>query len=682
MKIQLGKFSLQLLVEKERFLGIGEVRYGKMLLRSPQLPWTFYTESDQGVRFEDFQFVKVEKTRGGGKTIVFTSQGRWLPRIQDADKMGDARVKTRRVAMPVATFRWSFRPITERVWENKWDGLAMQLEVASPGVPLHWMIEDATWEIGGAAAGATLIQQDVSTIDLEQTVKRNSAVSTIEKFFKPGWGGSYPMDMLPRAAGAAICDFQVKGDLALCLFAERPGLTRTRMEKFADENILHYTDRPFFMLTEKARLPERKLLVYRHPQKLRRHEWRNLWLDCFTEVRKRIHKVYGFKLEVPEPSVCAMLWDADLKALGKTWTDPLRAVVPEYAKLGYKQLFTHGVWESIASDEDPKVQGEGNICCPYAFRFAERFGGAAKMRQLNTAVKAAGMRTFQWFGFQLSKYSPVWKKHPDWLLREANGDPWDGNYQTNWCGRMRGGYGKEFFRQIKQVKADTGIASIFWDSYQNLGVTCVDWKGPEKAPQAEEIWKMQAKLQKMGYKQRCEVVTIFGVTAVGMYGFENDKFRRRLWSDTVRNDEAFALLDCSPAFFTNGEVLQNDRLSPAMYFWLAGHRSVTGANARPWGAPHDPDHAGPHWPGGKLSKEYARVNHLYNAVLPHMQRLRVVAGGTHSLWLNKRNEPSVIWAFRDATVKYAGPVLDVETGKRSRANGRLDIKAGQVYKLA
>ena len=101
--LKLANFSLQLRVEKDRFLGIGAVRYGSTLLRNPQLPWTFYTESDQGVRFEDYRLVKVVKSRGGGATIVFTSQGRWLPRIQDADAMGDARIQTRRVAAPTAT---------------------------------------------------------------------------------------------------------------------------------------------------------------------------------------------------------------------------------------------------------------------------------------------------------------------------------------------------------------------------------------------------------------------------------------------------------------------------------------------------------------------------------------------------------------------------------------------------
>jgi hypothetical protein len=680
MKITVGDFALELSIDHGRFLGIGAVHYGSTPLRSPQLPWTCYTESDQGVRFEDYQLVDVVESGDGGTTMVFTAQGRWLPRIQDADAMGDARIKTRRLAAPTATFRWSFRPITERIWENEWHGLAMQLEVESPGVPLHWMIEDTTWEIGGAANGATLIQQDVSTIDLEQRVTRKSTFSTIEKFFTDGWGGAYPMDMLPRAAGAAICDFQTKGDLALCLFAEKPGLTRTRLEKFADEDLIHYTDRPFFPLTEKARLPERKLLVYRHPRKLRRHEWRNLWLDCFTEARRRIHDAYGFTLEVPEPCVSAHLWDADLKRLGPAWSEPLRQALPEYARLGYRQVSTHGVWESVTSDDNPKV--EGNICCPYAFRFAEKFGGAAGMKRLNATAHAAGLRLFQWFAPQLSRYAPVWKEHPDWLLREANGDPWDAGYrEVLWSGRMRSGYGKELLRQIKQVKRDTGITGIFWDSYQNLGVTCVDWQGKDKAPQAEEFWRMQAELQRYGYRQRPEVVTIFGVSSVAIYGFDEDKFRRRRWSDTVRNDDAFALLDCSPAFMTKGPMLRADRISPRLYFWLAGHRAPPGAGARPWGNPHDPEHAGTKLPGGELAEEYARVNHLYNAVLPRMHRLRLAPGGTHTVWLDRKNKPAVIWAFRDAKIAHTGPVVDVATGQRSQANGRLAVTAGHVYQL-
>lgn len=674
-------FSLRLAAAGRRFLGIGEVRFGRTRLRSPALPWTLYTESETGVRFEDFELRGVERATDGAATLVLAASGRWLPRLQEADAMGDARIRTRRAAPASATFRWTFRPITETIAGNAWTGLAMRIEIDCPGHPVHWLIEDTTWEIGGESAGCTLIQRDLSTIELEQAVRRDSAFSTIERFYTDGNPGGmlHPLDMLPRAAGAAICDFQVKGGLALCLFSEQPGLTRARLEKAADENVIHYTDRPFFSLTEAARPPERKLLVHRQSRVLKRHEWRNLWLDCFTEVRRRIQSVYGFQSEVPQPYVHAHLWDHDLKAYGPGWIEPLRDALPEFHRLGYRHIFTHGVWESVTSDDTPGI--EGTICCPYAFRFAEKFGGAAGMKRLVDRAHELGLTIFQWFGFQHAKFAPVWKEHPDWLLREANGDPWDGAYQILWCGRMRSGFGRQLLEQIKQVRSDTGLDGIFWDSYMNLGVTCVDWQAPDKAPQADVIWSLQAELQRCGYLQRSESVTVFGVSAVGMYGFKRDKFRRRLWADTVSQDTAFALLDCSPAFFTEGGALGADKVTPENYFWLAGHRCVPYAEARPWNDPLDPSHQGPRLPGGALAEAYARVNHLYNEALPRMQRLRVTPGGRYTLWMDRENCPSVVWAFRDGTARHRGRVRELESGRTFTAKGRFPIRGGQVYLL-
>ncbi len=88
---------------------------------------------------------------------------------------GDARIKTRRLQRPIAAFRWSLQAITEKIWENTWTGLSMKLEVESIGWPIHWILESTTWEIDGAADGCVLIQQDISTIDLEQKVKKESA---------------------------------------------------------------------------------------------------------------------------------------------------------------------------------------------------------------------------------------------------------------------------------------------------------------------------------------------------------------------------------------------------------------------------------------------------------------------------------------------------------------------------
>ncbi len=219
--------SLQLLLDGGRFLGIGEVRCDALDLRSAALPWLVYAESETGVRFEDWTFTAIEEA-GEARTIVARSPGRWMPRAQEADAMGDSRLRPRRLANGEATLRWTFRPLSEEIAGRAWRGLGMRIAIEAPGNPIHWLIEDATWELGGSATGSTLIQQDISTIDLEQEVARGSAFSTIEKFaLDGGWGGAFPMDMLPRCAGSSPLDFQAKGGDALVLFSEKPSLTRT-----------------------------------------------------------------------------------------------------------------------------------------------------------------------------------------------------------------------------------------------------------------------------------------------------------------------------------------------------------------------------------------------------------------------------------------------------------------------
>lgn len=665
-------FSFELQIEAGCFLGLGNVSYRGTPLRSARLPWTIYTESegvDAGVRFETFSLADVRCDSGGGVSLVLHSKGRWMPRVQEADAMGEARIKTRRVDTPEAVFTWSFRPVVEKIYENEWPGLAMQIGYECAGAPIHWLMEVATWEIGGEAAGATLIQQDVSTIQLEQETTVEGAYSTIEKFFTDGWGGCFPMDMLPRAAGAGICDFQTKGDLALCLFAENPGMTRVRIDKFAGENVIHHLDRAYFGLGAKVQSPERKLIVFQAKQPLKRHERRNLWLDCFMEVRRRILGQYGFKLEIPEPCSGGHLWDKDLKERMDKWLDPLERDLPGYARLGYKQAFIHGVWDSITSDPSPEIPG--NICCPYTFTFAESFGGPKRIKQLNDTAEKNGLRLMQWFSFHLSRCAPIWKKHPDWVLKEANGDPWDGNYGSLWSGRVRSGFGDWFKNQILDVNTDTGVAGIFWDSYQNLGVTCIDWSAPDKAPQADEIFRMQAELQRKGFKQRVEIITIFGVSQVATFGFDSDKFRRRLWDDFVNGDHAFALIDNSPAFFSGKRsAVAPDRLSPEKYFWMVAHRSVPGISADPW----ELGGAKARWPGGEQAEDYARVNHLYNRLVPRMDRPRLQENGTHVVWHDAEGKPSVVWAFKDVPAP-AGVLVDAETGKPAGTT----LTGGRVY---
>ena len=679
MQISLGGgFSCDLDIGPEGLCpGIGAFVWLGTALRDPRLPWTVAFESEDGLFFTLSRFLQV-LTSGDETTLVFAADGRWMPRIQEADAMGDARIRTRRISAAQATVRWTFRPITETVADDVWQGLAMRISVDSPGHPLHWLIEDTTWEIGGTATGCTLIQQDVSTIQLEQVVTPGSCFSTIEKFVTDGWGGSFPMDMLPRCAGSSPCDFMARDDLALCIFSERPSLSRSRIEKFADEEVIHFTERPFFALTATASAPERKLLVHRSAVAMPRHAVRNLWLDCFTHVRSRIHATYGFTLETPRPLVHAHLWDAEFKTYGPRWTEALAASLPLYSSLGYREVFTHGVWESVTSDPT-RGPADGNICAPYRFRFADEFGGDVVMRELGARAAAVGIGLFQWYSFHLSKFARVWHDHPDWMMREANGDPYDAGYGILVAGRLNSPYGQWFEDDIRHSCTAAGSAGIFWDSYQNLGLTAVDWGSPDKAPQAEAIWAMQVRQQAAGLRHRPEIVTIFGVSHVAMFGFAADRFRRRLWEDVVSGDQAFALLDTAPAFFSQGYPFGSSGLDAARYFWLAAHRCLPGIPAHPWASSGAADSASSRLPAADQVEAFGRVNRLFNRCESLLHRLRLTPDGDHVRWLDSTGALAVVWSFRSGSMPCDLLSRDLETGTRADAGGRLEFAAERVY---
>jgi hypothetical protein len=382
--------------------------------------------------------------------------------------------------------------------------------------------------------------------------------------------------------------------------------------------------------------------------------------------------------------VFAHLWNKELDIYGREWVNPLIDVLPAYHRLGFLDVFTHGVF--VGSSTDPKNRTK-NICCNYEYRFADEFGGNAVMKKVIDAAHARGMRVWHWFGLQFDQDSRLWREHPDWILREVSGDPWDSGYRTLQCGRLRSGYGKYLLDAINRIKDETGLDNIFWDSYQNMGAICVDWHAPDKAPQIEELWRFQADLQRHGYvDQRCETATIFGIANVQVYAFDDEiegsvGLYRRKWSTLVENDEAFAWLDASPGFFSD-RPFTRDRFSPDKYFWMAAHRALPCFDARPWGPEHKgAPLPGPYLPGQELAEEYGRVNWLYLAALPFMHRLRVTEGGRYALWLDAANAPSVLWVFQDVEFGFSGIVVDLESKVACGSGRTKSLKAGRVYLL-
>ena len=96
------------------------------------------------------------------------------------------------------------------------------------------------------------------------------------------------------------------------------------------------------------------------------------------------------------------------------------------------------------------------------------------------------------------------------------------------------------------------------------------------------------------------------MSQAALNGFENDNFRRRLWVDTVRNEDALGLLNCSPCLLTKSQMMSTDRISPKKYPRLAGRRSLPGTDAQTWDESQELEQARGKLPGGTHSGGWIR----------------------------------------------------------------------------
>src|SRR5262249_41909298 len=79
------------------------------------------------------------------------------------------------------------------------------------------------------------------------------------------------------------------------------------------------------------------------------------------------------------------------------------------------------------------------------YTICQGYGGEEGLRRLTEACKRRGLKVVAWVpAGHLARASPVWKDHPEWLLRTGRGDPfvnpsglWHGALDTGFRGHYR-----------------------------------------------------------------------------------------------------------------------------------------------------------------------------------------------------------------------------------------------------
>ncbi len=590
-----GDTRLLMPLEGDRILGITAVNVGTTPLRNPDAPpIAALIETESGGHYSACRYLHHEVH--GDEVIVDTA----LVREGGEDRL-----------------EWHFRPEQREIAGETHAGYAYRYRWASDSERVLQIADRATWELAGDPIGVTVVTQNAYAVQNQFTITPEN---------------TYAGDPGTRFAGADGLDYQYADGSAILSFYDEP-IPYVDTRRAGGTQYIRYRDTTPFVGDREATTAWRCVLFASSSGH-----------DSWTRARDYVYNLHaGFwAIEQHTPMPVMNVWGHWRE---RATHDDLLAyyideVVPQVGALGFRVLAVHSIW------------GRGGCSLDY-IRPGDEWGGTQAVKALCDAAADNGMIVMAWAPTaHLWQHSPLFEQNPQWHLEGADGKP-----PTTYCWpeilgtRFRGGYMDYAVDAWRKIRDETGLGSLWLDSYRNFthGINLASRE--VKLQQAEDLFRFHARLSQLGYVIYCESTGTFGIPAAGFPVANLDAPKPHGPDPTTRymvsnylghrgNDEQDRAIN---DLLTEGDyyyrMLANK--SPAWLSWPVFSQT--------------PDrHA-----------KIATANRDYVAVVQHMKLRDTLPDDRGVRWLDEEEGMRVLFTFRDARheVGEAAQVTDVTTGE-------------------
>ena len=252
----------------------------------------------------------------------------------------------------------------------------------------------------------------------------------------------------------------------------------------------------------------------------------------------------------------------------------------------------------------------------------------------------------------LWQYSPLLEEYPEWLIQGPDGQP-----PTTYCYpdirgvRFRAGWGDYALGQWKTIRDQTGLGSIWLDSYANFTHMIRTADRQVLLEQAEELFRFHARLSQMGYVVYTESTGTFGIPSAGFPALNLEATNPALPDPATRYGISSYL--GHEGNDAKDQAL-NDLLTRGDYYY----RCLA--------------HKGPlwlSWPAFSKNPEVwekiKRANQDYTGVVEHMNWRHTLPEDRGVEWTTPGGETVILFSFRQARYERPGmgKVYDVTAGR-------------------
>jgi hypothetical protein len=539
------------------FRGLGAITVRGVPLRDGAVPLRVQLDTPDGILYTQLRLREIVPLADGGQELCLEAIGLPWGRGEIHDDYAQAVLRLEAGDAPVVDdLRIELRPVRHTLGGREWSGFCYRLRFQSDNRQVHRALVRATWELGGAISGNTVLMPGQCNPPVWRGAKERlfttACLKTLDQYGQLH-GNSFQLG--PRGGMCQAFDFQHGPDGALLGFwPEFDGLA-SLIESRPGEDMLQVLDEYRLPLASELVTPAKWILFT--PGNLPEHEARDLWWDVQQAVHGGIRERFGVAPSrmLPEgayhqgfmPLIKSRLHRGRLQLCltDESWVEHYdvidayaEQVLPRVAALGFKRFKPDPVSESdvttlgMLSKLGAGQHGDlhcASCCATHQHLPSGFWGGMRAWRRLYERGRALGLEIGAWVSPHMSPRAPIFAAHPEWRVIDALGFPAGGGYgfQTLNVADWNGGFADWAFDNLRRWQEEGGLDYLWWDSCSNLGLLQINY-ADRLRPQYAALARFLARLQGIGIGQHTfESVSALGCPSFGMADLHGARLAQR-----------------------------------------------------------------------------------------------------------------------------------------------------------
>ncbi len=663
--LKIGTSTIAVLTDGETFRGLGRITIDGVAVRSGRLPLRPYTQSWSGHELAELRLLGVDEGREEAR-LRLAATFRPLPVKLMKDHSFDPIHETGDWDAPResahARLDLVLRPARDTFNGRAFAGFSYHYEYDGPAMPLFYLLDQASWELGGDICGATVISQSSCSAPVITFAADTAWTTEGTIYWDPNMPNPVMTHNLPRWASHGAFDFQCRGNDTLLGVFGRVELVRSLLRREPGKAELKTFDKHIFDQSPKFSTTSKSILLNRDAKTAT--DQHNLWTWVMDEVHGRARAEFGLREELPTPYLSVNYWHSF------TFDSYYKDLLPAAISIGVRRLFIDNVKKSAMTERCPNPgKFTWNMCCGHEYEVAPLLGGPGKLKDFVTRCAAHGIAPFSWTNNDQALSSPVNEQERDgrnWFVKMEDTRLKYGGAYTNVFSILdfkNPEVRRHFVDAHKKIRAETGLGGYLFDSFYNLGFMPVNYTGGKPATMWRELLQVFKELQDADVHFHIESFGPFGMVQHGCPATYN---LEQCWvCYRVNLGSGYTTIP------TGGPLAETCPSEASRLHYTLAHMALPGL----------PLFVNKQRIDEVWTAEHRRALADYYAALPAMARRYLQEDGRAVLWHDAAGKTATLWNFVARRVALPGRVRDLSTGAALPRAKTYRLAAGHTYQI-